>query len=512
MNHTLRRRLAQRERRKAARLKQAEGGREARPKGPEFVGRHRHYEFADRTRAIPYGGLPMLHELVRKLGLVDTLDEQLGILRQHQPYFDSDHILNIAFNLLCGGKSLEDIELRRNDLVFLDALGARTIPDPTTAGDFCRRLSMEDVWVLQMVFNDMRAALWRKQPESFRRETARIDADGTFVTTTGACKEGMDVNYKKEWGYHVLLVSLANTGEPLFLYNRPGSRPSHEGVVPLFEEAIQVARRGGFTDILLRGDTDFSLTAYFERWDQAGVRFVFGYDASRGLVQRADNLEETEYRTLERAAKTAFAVERRARPRQVKKAIIAARGFTNQVLQREDLAEFDYQPRRATRPYRVVALRKDILVEKGQLTLENQTRYFFYITNDRSLTPEQVVREANDRCNQERLIGQLKNECPALRAPLGDLVANNTYMVIAALAWSIKQWFALSLPISPRWRARHERLRRNVLTMAFGTFLQRFVMLPAQILSSGRRAIVRFLAWRPDLHAVFRLIATLDDS
>lgn len=504
--------MARDERQIDRRLEEAEGGREAREDGPEFSGRTRRYEVADRTRAIPYGGLPVIHELVRELGLVDKLDEMLGLLKIHRPYFDSDHILNIAFNLLCGGHALEDIEIRRNDAVFLDALGARSIPDPTTAGDFCRRPTSESLWVLQMIFNDMRVGLWQRQPDSFRDKTARIDADGTFVNTTGKCKEGMDVNYKGDWGYHPLLISFANTGEPLFIYNRPGNRPSHEGAATLFDEAIALMRRAGFDDILLRGDTDFSLTAHLDRWNDDGVRFVFGYDASKGLVGRADSLGASEYEQLVRQADDRCAKVHRARPRRVKQAIVKARGFKNLVLRREDLAEFDYQPKRSKKAYRVVVLRKDILVEKGQLTLGAEQRYFFYITNDRKLTKEQVVREANDRCNQERLIDQLKNGCRALRAPLGDLVANNAYMVIAALAWSIKQWFALSLPISPRWRERHEAVQRELLGMEFTTFVQRFVMLPAQVLRSGRRAVIRFLAWRPDLHTVFRLVDLLDDS
>lgn len=512
MNRILRRLLARSERKITRRLEAAKGGQEAREAGPEFSARTRRYEIAERTHAIPYGGVPVLHQLVRKLGLVEKLDDQLSLLKKHRPYFDSDHVLNIAFNFLCGGQSLEHLEVRRNDAVFLDALGARSIPDPTTAGDFCRRPHWEDLWVLQQIFNDIRAELWKRQPESFREEVARIDADGTFVKTTGECKEGMGVNYKGDWGYHALVVSFANTDEPLFIYNRPGNRPSHEGAPPLFDQSIALVRRAGFDKVLLRGDTDFSLTENLDRWDDDQVHFVFGYDASPGLVGRAEDIDESEYDELVRNADEAFDGVRRTRPRRVKEAIVKERGFKNLSLQREDLTEFEYQPRKCKRPYRVVAVRKDILVEKGQLTLGNEERYFFYITNDRSLTKDEVVREANDRCNQERLIGQLKNGCCALRAPLGDLLANNTFMVIAALAWSIKQWFALSLPVCPRWRERHRRVQRDLLAMEFATFVQRFVMIPAQILRSGRHAIVRFLAWRPDLHTVLRLVPALDDS
>ena len=238
MNPKIRRQLRRGEREIARRLDKVKGGRAPAGPGPEFSGRARRYEVSDRVRAIPYGGLPVLHEFVRGIGLVDRIDRELQVLKMHRPYRDSDHVLNIAFNALCGGRSLEDIEVRRNDVAFLDALGARTIPDPTTAGDYCRRFAAdggEALWVLQQIFNDVRVDVWNQQRSEFRKETARIDADGTFVTTTGACKEGMDMNYKREWGFHALLISLANTSEPLFIYHRPGSRPSYEGAAPLLD-------------------------------------------------------------------------------------------------------------------------------------------------------------------------------------------------------------------------------------------------------------------------------------
>ena len=98
-----------------------------------------HYEISDKDRGIAHGGIGALHTMARQLGLIDAIDRRLHLLKLHLPYHESDHVLNLAYNALCGGTCLEDLELRRNDEAFLDALGARRIPDPTTAGDFCRR-------------------------------------------------------------------------------------------------------------------------------------------------------------------------------------------------------------------------------------------------------------------------------------------------------------------------------------------------------------------------------------
>ena len=158
---------------------------------------------------------------------------------------ESDHVLNFAYNALCNGTCLDDIELRRNDVVFLDALGADRIPDPTTAGDFCRRFTPDDVETLQDVFDQTRLKVWNQQPSDFFDE-AVLDIDGTLVATGAGCKQGIDIAYDGTWGYHPLIVSLANTGEVLSIVNRPGNRPSHEGAAEQLDLAILLCRQAGF--------------------------------------------------------------------------------------------------------------------------------------------------------------------------------------------------------------------------------------------------------------------------
>lgn len=465
-----------------------------------------HYEVAEKTAAIAHGGIGAVHLLVKRTGLAKRIDDLVHVLKHHAPYHESDHVLNIAYNALCGGQTLDDIELRRNDRVFLDALGATSIPDPTTAGDFCRRFGDDDIRALEQAINDVRLEVWRRQGPEFTSTTACIDADGTIVPTSGECKEGMDLSYKGVWGYHPLLVSLANTGEPLFIRNRGGNRGSSEGVVPEFDAAIALCRRAGFKDILLRGDTAFPITTEFDRWDEEGVRFIFGYRAHENMVTEAESHTDDMYRELVRRAQRVVVTEPRARPVNVKERIVHKRGYKNLRLDGEDVVDFPYQPSKCRKTYRVVALRKNITVTSGDLALFDEVRYFFFITNDFEMSIDDVVHKAHDRCNQENLIGQLKSGVRALHAPVNTLNANGAYMLMASLAWTLKAWFALGLPVSPRWRGRHITERDDVLRMEFRTFVNAIINVPAQIIRAGRRIIYRLLAWNPFAHVLFRFL------
>lgn len=498
MNKILRERIRRRERRILKRLKSIE---DESGKKPMLTASRVRYDVSERTRAISTGGIGAMHLIARKTGLLAEIDKRVHVLKRHAPYHESDHAMNIAFNSLCGGKCLEDIELRRNDESFLDSLGAIAVPDPTTAGDFCRRFSSSDVDDLMTAANEARLRVWKQQPWEFFEE-AILEADGTIVETYGECKEGMDLSYKGQWGYHPLLVSLANTHEPLFIDNRSGNRPSHEGAAKRLDEAITLVRRAGFRKVTLRGDTDFSQTEYLDGWDESGVRFVFGYDCHTNLVKEAESLPSKAWKVLERKPKYEIQTSPRAKPRRVKEEIVRERGYRNINLIQEDVAEFDYSPSRCEKTYRMVALKKLVTIERGQEVLFPEVVYFFYITNRRDLTAKEVVFHANERCAQEKLIRQLKAPVSALTAPVSSLVSNQAFMVMASLAWSMKAWFALLLPRKGRWKDRREAERRSVLKMEFRTFLNAIMNIPAQIIREARQTWFRLLStntWTPVL-------------
>jgi hypothetical protein len=477
---------------------------------PQFSARNIQYEVSSKTGAISCGGIGSIHMLTKRLGLGEAIDQRLHLLKYHLPYQESDHVLNIAYIPLCNGTCLQDLELLRNNEHYLNALGTRRIPDPTTAGDFCRRFTRPDLFTFIDLVNETRLKVWAKQPNEFF-DCAKIDMDGTMAETTGECKGGMGIGYDGTWGYHALLVSLANTGETLSLINRSANRPSHEGAAAEADRAVQLCLRAGFRKIVLRGDTAFSQTEYLDGWDDdPRIRFFFGYKAMRNLEQIADDLPESAWCRLERPARYQVKTEPRRRPANVKEQVVKEHKYKNLRLESEDVAEFLYQPTACRETYRMVVVRKNISVEKGEQLLFPEERYFFYITNEYEYTPAEVVFEANDRCNQENHIAQLKNGVRALHAPVDNLESNWAYMLMTALAWNLKAWWALMLPEAPgRWQQKHRAEKQWALKLEFRTFLNAFMLLPCQIVKTGRKLVYRLLGWNPHLPIFFRLLDVL---
>jgi hypothetical protein len=220
------------------------------------------------------------------------------------------------------------------------------------------------------------------------------------------------------------------------------------------------------------------------------VRFVFGYDAIPGLVEAAENLQETAWVSLPRRARRALT--QREKRDNVKEQIVVESGFTNIKLRSEWEAEFFYQPGKCRRPYRMIVVRKNLSVLKGERQLFDDIRYFFYVTNDADLRPDEIVALANGRCDQENVIEQLKNGVYALRTPVNDLVSNWAYMVIASLAWTLKAWFGMRL-LEPE-------AQRDVLRMEFKRFYYAVIRIACQVVRAARGLELRLLAWTDRAH------------
>ena len=309
------------------------------------------------------------------------------------------------------------------------------------------------------------------------------------------------------------MVSLANTAEPLYLVNRSGNRPSHEQADVYLDKAADLCRQAGFRKITMRGDTDFTQTKHLDRWDDAkDVRFIFGFDAHPKLVALARRPRRGCLLLPGTPTEVSNQDGSPPKPERVKAGIVQARGYETIHTMEEWVAEFDYRPVACKKSYRLIVVRKRLEVEKGQLVLLERYRYFFYITNDRTTPADEIVFLANGRCNQENLIAQLKGGVKALSAPVDNLVSNWAYMVMASLAWSLKAWSALLVPVTPRHADKHKAEKRTLLRMEFATYCAAFIQMPCQIVRSGRRLIYRFLSWNPWQAVFLRLVERLHGS
>ena len=455
-----------------------------------MAGRNIHYEVSEKMQGIGVGGIGAFHQMAQRIGLVKGIDEELHLLKVHLPYHESDHVLNLSYNILVGGMRIEDIELRRQDATFLDGLGAERIPDPTTSGDFTRRFKESDIHVLMKVINAARQRVWKRKANGWLKE-AVLDVDGTMAETLGECKVGTDINYRGVWGYHPLMVSLANTKEVLYLVNRPGNVVSHEGCASWIDEAIDLVKPHA-ERVTIRGDTDFSLTKHLDDWSEK-ADFVLGMNACRWFIRRAEAVPQADWTVLKRKAKYTIKTEARKKRENVKEAVVVEREYRNTKRKSEWVTRIQYRPRKCRKTYDLVIVKKNLSVEKGERVLFDDIRYSFYITTRRDLSDTAVVELANGRGDQENVIEQLKNGVNAMRMPVNDLLSNWAYMVMAALAWNLKAWFAMMMPDREKGRV--------VIKMEFRRFLNCFIRLPCQIIREGRQLIYRLLtynAWLPD--------------
>lgn len=452
-----------------------------------------HYEFDGRNQGISHGGIGLIHLLARKTGLLNEIDDHLELLKRHLPYHESDHVANMAYNILAGGTCLEDIELLRKNPAWLDALGAQIIPDPTTAGDFLRRFSEQDVLDFMSVKNTIRRKIWEKQPESFK-QTAIINVDGTINETYGQCKQGMDISYNGKWGYAPLIISLSSTREVLYVVNRSGNAPSHLDSAKWLDKTLDLVSET-FDKVFIRGDTDFSLTSNFDRWDER-CRFIFGMDARKNLVGIAGQIPESEWEPFQKEPRK-IKTRHRKKPENIKAQVVERRKFKNLKTECEHVAEFEYRPGKCNKSYRMIVLRKTIKVMEGQCQLFDDIRYFFYITNDDRKSVEQLIQFYRNRADHENDIEQLKNGVSALNNPSDSLISNWAYMAIASLSWDLKAWYGLLLP--------YRALGRGIVRMEFKKFIHTFIQIPCLVIKSGRRITYRLIGYNGQLKHIFNL-------
>jgi hypothetical protein len=450
-----------------------------------------HLDVDTRCETTPYGGLDLVVAFCREFAVAKTLEDHVKVLKQHQPYHESDHLLALACNLYVGGTCLEDLSNLQHSEAVKRLLGACRLPDPTTAGDFLRRFddaaNPGSLSSLRHAIDAMQDRVWRRLAKRRgKRPWATVDLDGHLKPLYGTRKEGADFSHTGQWSYHPLLVSLADSGDCVAVRNRSGNVRSSEGAAAVLLEVLprikHHARR-----VLVRGDSDFDRRDVREACEAKGAYFAFVGREYPNRKEMAEELADAQWREFEpRAARARHERQRQSdfRSRQKKpnrrRQRAAERGYKALHLEGQWMAEVRWQPPDADQPYRLVIRRQRIVHYKGQAFVSEEYRYRYVVTNlPQSWSVQEIIDETYLRCDQENVVEQMGSGIAAWRMPVGEFAGNSAWLEIGRLAWNLGKWIAqLALPA-------------EVVRWEWKRFRQAFVFVSAQVSKRGRQIWVR---------------------
>jgi predicted peroxiredoxin len=445
------------------------------------------YELSEKIDATCYGGIGVIHKMNQMLKLPELINAKLHLLAAHKPYFESDHVLNMVYNIVAGGKCLEDLELRRTDTAYMTTLGAKRIPDPTTAGDFLRRFEAEsETNILFEISNEYTRRVWSVSGNGKKRKQARLCIDGKIVETLGKYKEKMDMSYKGMWGFSTLILTEMTTGVHIFCINRGGNILSQEEATYWIKKAIEILKEY-FDEILIEGDSAYYLTEMLDDLEMDGVKFCFAVDQLKNLIKTAENIDENEWVLIQRIEQDVK--KREHKKKNIKELKIIERNYKHVVQREEHVSEYFYTPTNCKNQYRIIVVRQLKEIMTGGLFNYYYYQYRFAITNLKET--ESSTLECLDlirkRANHENKIEQLESGVFALNMPTKEFYANQAYMTIIAMAWNMKSYLGLLCPDGT--------LGEKIISMEFKNFKQCFINIPTQIYEQGRYIVYRLLGF-----------------
>lgn len=255
---------------------------------PVFRQRQVRLEVEQRGQVTPYGGLALAHQLAMRLELDKDLNRALPLLKIKLPYFESDQVLTHAYNLYAGGGCIEDIANLQHSDALKHLLGACRIPDPSTAGDFLRRLHEPHLTALQGVIDAAREKAWKQLPRA-RRQTGTMEPGLDHQRGARRVQAGGRLQLQRE----VVLPSSAgypgrDPGTPADDQSF-GNAASADGAVAVLHGVLPMVKRH-FDEVRVRGDSKFYQHGIIAAGRQHGARFAVCMDPYTVLQEKADAL------------------------------------------------------------------------------------------------------------------------------------------------------------------------------------------------------------------------------
>ena len=371
-------------------------------------------------------GLSLFYAMAEALEVPRILDERVHVKERERGYPESEHILALAANAFIGGDYLEDLEALREDIAIQRAIGRKEIPDPTTAGDFCRRFTLGHILQMNQAFAQIQAQVYERRKEI----TAwTIDADVKVHEVYGAQKEGAEKSYNGIYSLQPMYAFVNETEEMLHSELRTGN--THPGA-----KAVAFLRRmsrkipANIREIYLRSDSAFYNKEVVEFCEERGWQFSITADQTGPLMRGVEDLADSVWQADPGDPSLGY-------------------------------AEVSYQPVNWPKAFRFL-VRRERKDNRAQEVLFAPLAYSYYVVVTNRAGEAQPLMEAHDgRGAMERRIGQFTNEFLS-HLPLGGFMANWVYLLCAQLAYNLSYWLR-DLVLPSFYRKKHiKRIRRCV--------------------------------------------------
>ena len=428
-------------------------------------------------------GIVPVRNLVERLGIASVLDSHISVLKRHNPYFESDHILTFVYNFLTGGEVINDIERLQESEGLVKILGTERIPDPTTAGDFLVRFATNDIEDFQSAFEQMQDTAFSLLDRK-RKEMATIEHDSSIHQVYGDKKEGADYAYENTYSYNVQYVTLAETGDVLHQELREGNSYSSCGFSAILPGILDRVGEH-FKHLRYRADSASYDKAIVGPCEERGVEFYISADHTKRLMRDVLAIDEhawKPYRSMKLAGKKKQSSGKKRKKRKNQKKKVQDRRKPNRERRGKiEIASLFYQPTGWEKPYRYIVKRTEVVDKYGQQYLEDGLCKYLYhiiVTNNFEASDTQAMHIGQARANQENLIKDFKYGLGLSHVPTGFFLANQIYFKIAALAWNIKTWMLNLLTVG------------DGAVLRFKRFLYLWINHACAVSKTGRNTVV----------------------
>jgi len=387
-------------------------------------------------------GLSLFYAMAEILKIPKSLDDHVQVKQRDSGYPESEHILALAANAFVGGDFLDDLEALREDDGIKMAIGRKEIPDPTTAGDFCRRFSRGHILQINKAFAEIEHEVYKKRKDV---SDLTIDVDAKVHEVYGKKKQGAAKAYNGVYSLQPMYAFADETDELLHVEVRSGN--THPGA-----KAVSYLRRlakkipSSVEKIYLRSDSAFYNREVVEFCEEKGWEFSITADQTAALLRAINTLAPDAWCQDTEDAEIAY-------------------------------GEFTYNPVKWKKGCRYLVRREREKEKQGQKALFEKYSYYVVVTNKEGEVKALMKTHAGrGRC--EKRIGQFTNEFLS-HLPLKEFMANWVYLLCAQLAYNLSLWIR-DLVLPKGYRKKHiKRIRRTIGLIA------------SKVISGGRQISLR---------------------